>query len=59
MWRGQRRKEPEMKCSREFHDEDQARAHELFLKASGYRAWRNKKADGEWAVFWFPLPVRE
>lgn len=41
-----------MKLSREFIDEQQARARELALQAMGYRAWRKHKADGSWEVFW-------
>ena len=41
-----------MKFSREFDNEDQARAREQALKASGYAAWRTHKADGTWQVFW-------
>jgi len=42
-----------MKFSREFNSEDQARACESTLQASGYRAWRTRKADGAWEVFWW------
>ncbi len=42
-----------MKFSREFRSEDQARAREAALLASGYRAWRTRKADGSWQVFWW------
>jgi len=42
-----------MKFSREFRSEDQARASEAALQASGYRAWRTRKADGAWEVFWW------
>ena len=42
-----------MKLSREFWDEQQAQAHERALQTMGYRAWRNRKRDGAWEVFWF------
>lgn len=41
-----------MKLSSEFHDEQEAQRRELALKAAGYRAWRNRKGDGSWQVFW-------
>ncbi|MGA2590304.1 MAG: hypothetical protein ABSH32_10345 [Bryobacteraceae bacterium] len=41
-----------MKLSREFTDEQQARARERALQAMGYRAWLNRKGDGTWQVFW-------
>jgi hypothetical protein len=43
----------EMKLSREYSNEAQARAREAELKALGYRAWCNRKADGAWEVFWW------
>jgi hypothetical protein len=42
-----------MKLSREFSDEQEAQAQELALQTRGYRAWRNRKRDGSWQVFWF------
>jgi hypothetical protein len=42
-----------MKFSREFGTEDAASAHEVALQALGYRAWRTRKADGAWEVFWW------
>jgi len=42
-----------MKFSREFLSEDQARVRELALQVSGYRSWRNRKADRAWVVVWF------
>ena len=42
-----------MKLSREFRDEEQARALERALKAMGCRAWLNRKGDGTWQLFWF------
>jgi hypothetical protein len=42
-----------MKLSREFKDENEARARERALQARGYRAWLNSSADGTWHVFWF------
>ena len=42
-----------MKFSREFESEDEARAREAALLASGYRAWHTKKPDGAWEVFWW------
>ncbi len=42
-----------MKLLREFRDEEQARARERALKAMGYRAWLNSKADGTWQLYWF------
>ena len=42
-----------MKLSREFKDENEARARERALQASGYRAWLNSSVDGTWLVFWF------
>jgi len=42
-----------MKFSREYRSEDQAREREASLQALGYRAWRNRKADGVWEVFWW------
>ncbi len=41
-----------MKFSREFRNEDEARAREAALQASGYRSWRTRKPDGMWEVFW-------
>jgi hypothetical protein len=41
-----------MKLSREYHDEQKAKALETALQRMGYRAWRNPKRDGTWAVFW-------
>ncbi len=41
-----------MKLSREFDDEQKAQQRELALQAMGYRAWRNRKPDGRWQVFW-------
>jgi hypothetical protein len=41
-----------MKLSREFKDEEQARARERALQA-GYRAWLNCKGDGTWQLYWF------
>ncbi len=46
------RGEPEMKFSREFQTEDQARALERALQGSGCRAWCTRKPDGAWEVFW-------
>ena len=49
-----------MKLSREFSDEQQALARELALQALGYRAWRNRKGDATWQVFWLvPLERAE
>jgi len=42
-----------MKLSREFKDEEQARARERALQAIGYRAWLNRNLDGTWQLFWF------
>jgi hypothetical protein len=42
-----------MKFSSEFRTEDQAREREATLRAAGYRAWRNRKKDGMWEVFWW------
>jgi len=42
-----------MKFSREFADEQQARARERALQAMGYRAWLNRNYDGTWQVYWF------
>jgi hypothetical protein len=42
-----------MKFSREFRNEDEARAREAALQASGHRAWCTRKADGAWEVFWW------
>ena len=42
-----------MKLSREFKDEQQARARERALQALGYRAWLNHTGDGSWRLFWF------
>ena len=42
-----------MKFSRQFSDEQQARARERALQAMGYRAWVNCLRDGIWCVFWF------
>jgi len=41
-----------MKLSREFTDEQKARARERALQAMGYRAWLNGKCDGTWQLFW-------
>ncbi len=41
-----------MKFTREFGSEAQAQARESALKAAGYSAWKNHKADGTWQVFW-------
>jgi len=41
-----------MKFSREFQDEQQALEWELALSAAGCRAWRKRKPDGLWQVFW-------
>jgi hypothetical protein len=41
-----------MKFTREFPTEDKARAYEEVLLALGYKAWRTRKADDSWAVFW-------
>ena len=41
-----------MKLSREFNEEQQARARELALQAMGYPAWLNRKCDGMWQLFW-------
>ncbi len=41
-----------MKFSNEYPDELRAQARESALKASGYAAWRHRKADGHWQVFW-------
>ena len=48
-----------MKLSREFSDEQQAQAQELALQTKGYRAWRNRKRDGSWQVFWFEQSNRD
>ena len=45
-----------MKFSREYTSEEQARQREAALLALGVQAWRSRKADGAWEVFWF---VRE
>ncbi len=42
-----------MKFSHEFRSEEQAREREAALRASGYHAWRTRKADGSWEVFWY------
>jgi len=42
-----------MKFSQQFGSETQAQAREQLLKASGYSAWRTRKADGMWQVFWW------
>jgi hypothetical protein len=42
-----------MKLSREFKDEEQARARERALQAMGYRAWLNRNSDGAWNLYWF------
>jgi hypothetical protein len=42
-----------MKLSSQFEDERQARQREIALQAAGYRAWRNRAADGLWHVFWW------
>jgi hypothetical protein len=42
-----------MKLSRDFNDEQQARARERALQALGYRAWLNRCADGTWRLYWF------
>jgi hypothetical protein len=47
-----RLKEEEVKLSREFHDEQQARARERDLQAMGYRAWLNRNGEGTWQLFW-------
>jgi len=41
-----------MKLSREFHDEQQARARERALQSIGYRAWLNRNRDGTWQLYW-------
>lgn len=41
-----------MKLSREFNDEQQARARERALQSIGYRAWLHHKCDGTWQLFW-------
>ena len=41
-----------MKLSREFNNEQQARARERDLQAMGYRAWLNRNGDGTWQLFW-------
>ena len=41
-----------MKFSREFSNEQEARAREAALQRSGYRAWSKGKPDGYWEVFW-------
>jgi len=41
-----------MKLSREFNNEQQARARERDLQAMGYRAWLNRNRDGSWQLFW-------
>jgi hypothetical protein len=41
-----------MKFSHEFTTEQQAEGRELALRAAGYRAWRNRRSDGMWQVFW-------
>jgi hypothetical protein len=46
-------RERQMKFSREFRTEDEARVQEATLQASGYSAWHTHKADGSWEVFWF------
>ena len=46
-----------MKLSREFKDEQQARARERGLQAMGYRAWLNCKRDGTWQLYWFELQL--
>ena len=40
------------KLSREFTDEQQARARERALQVMGYPAWLNGECDGTWQVFW-------
>ncbi len=47
------KQETELKLTRECRNEDQARALEASLKASGYRPWVTLKGDGSWQVFWF------
>ncbi len=47
------KQEAEMKLTKECLNEDEARALEALLKASGYRPWLTLKADGSWQVFWF------
>ena len=42
-----------MKLSREFKDEEQARARERALQAVGCRAWLNHKPDGTWQLYWY------
>lgn len=42
-----------MKFSREFENEDRARACEAALQATGCHAWRKQKTDGAWEVFWW------
>ena len=42
-----------MKLSREFKNEEQARARERGLLAVGYRAWVNCNGDGTWQLYWF------
>ncbi len=45
-----------MKFSREYRSENEARARETALRASGFRAWCTVKADGAWEVFWWIEP---
>ncbi len=42
-----------MKLSRQFKDEQQARARERALQTMGYRAWLNRNGDGSWQLYWF------
>jgi hypothetical protein len=42
-----------MKLSREFKNEEQARARERDLLTVGYRAWVNRTGDGTWQLYWF------